>query len=165
MRKTLMITVVSLVAGVVSSGAVFAQVADDGVGQGRTPAEQADADKWKYDPDLKRDPWKYYATDVPPGFPDGDGGPAPKRSLTGTWHGPRSSPGVPDGKNGDRPELTALAQQIRPRTVTLAGTVDALGRELPLASVQQEYGVPDFLTITSDIGWNTASLARWLATL
>ena len=63
MPKTLMIAVVNLVAVFVSSGVVFAQVADDGVGQGRTQAELADPDKWKYDPDLKRDPWKYYATD------------------------------------------------------------------------------------------------------
>ena len=133
MPKTLMIAVVSLVAVFVSSGVVFAQVADDGVGQGRTQAELADPDKWKYDPDLKRDPWKYYATDVPPGFPDGDGGPAPKRSLTGTWHGPRASPGVPDGKAGDRPELTPLAQQIRSERKTIGeagpgGTNDPYGR-------------------------------------
>ena len=133
MPKTFMIAVVNLVALFVSSGVVSAQVADDGVGQGRTQAELADPDKWKYDPDLKRDPWKYYATDVPPGFPDGDGGPAPKRSLTGTWHGPRASPGVPDGKAGDRPELTALAQQIRSERKTIGeagpgGTNDPYGR-------------------------------------
>src|SRR5688572_33094870 len=108
MPKTLMIAVVSLGAVFVSSGVVFAQVADDDFGQGRTQAELADPDKWKYDPDLKRDPWKYYATYVPPGFPDGDGGPAPNRSLTGTLHGPRANPGAPVGKRWERLKPTAL---------------------------------------------------------
>ena len=117
MRKTLMIAVVSLVAVFVSSGVVFAQVADDGVGQGRTQAEQDDPDKWKYDPNLKRDPWTYYPNDVPPGFPNGDGGPAPKRSLTGTWHGPRVQSGGARRKGAETgPELTPLAQQIRSET-------------------------------------------------
>ena len=79
MRKTLMSAVVSLVAIFAFSGVVFAQ--------GRTQAQQENPDKWKYDPNLKRDPWIYYPNDVPPGFPGGDGGPAPKRSLTGTWNG------------------------------------------------------------------------------
>ena len=103
MRKTLTSAVVSLVAVFVFSGVVFAQVADDGIDQGRTQAEQDDPDKWNYDPNLERDPWKYYATDIPPGFPDGDGGPAPTRSLTGTWHGPRASPGSQAEQGETRP--------------------------------------------------------------
>ncbi len=44
MRKTLMSAVVSLVAVFVFSGVVFAQVADDGIDQGRTQAEQDNPD-------------------------------------------------------------------------------------------------------------------------
>ena len=35
--------------------------------------------------------WKYYPKDIPVG----DGGPAPKRDLTGTWNGPGSSDAIP----------------------------------------------------------------------
>jgi hypothetical protein len=55
-----------------------------------------------------KSPWKYYPTDVP----QGDGGPAPKRDLSGTWNGPGSSPGVPRGGGGERPQFTPLAQQM-----------------------------------------------------
>jgi len=55
-----------------------------------------------------KDPWRYYPTDVP----QGDGGPAPKRDLSGTWNGPGSSTGVPRGGRGEAPMPTPLAQQI-----------------------------------------------------
>ncbi len=56
-----------------------------------------------------RSPWKYYPTDRAAG----DGGPAPKRELTGTWAGPRSGAGVPDGGGEtDKPSLTPLGQQL-----------------------------------------------------
>jgi len=55
-----------------------------------------------------KDPWRYYPTDVP----TGDGGPAPKRDLSGTWNGPGSSTGVPRGGRGEAPVLTPVAQQI-----------------------------------------------------
>src|SRR5262245_49586544 len=92
MRKTLVSAIVALVAVLVFSGVALAQ--------GRTQAQQDDPNKWKYNPDLKRDPWTYYPNDVPPGFPNGDGGPAPKHSLTGTWNGPQSGPQVPSGRGG-----------------------------------------------------------------
>ena len=57
---------------------------------------------------MARSPWKYYPTDVP----SGDGGPAPKRDLSGTWNGPGSSPGIPRGAAAEKPMLTPLAQQI-----------------------------------------------------
>ena len=37
--------------------------------------------------------WRFNPND----FPKGDGGPAPKHDLTGTWAGPGSSPLVPRG--------------------------------------------------------------------
>src|SRR5579885_3460184 len=42
----------------------------------------------------------------------GDGGPAPKRDLTGTWAGPGSSPAVPRGEPAEKPSLTPLGQQL-----------------------------------------------------
>jgi hypothetical protein len=125
MRRKLMSAVVALVAAFVFSGVALAQ--------GRTETQQNDPNKWNYDPSMKRDPWKYYATDVPPGFPNGNGGPAPKRSLTGTWHGPQSGPAVPRGNRGDTPELTALAEEIKSGRKTIGeagpgGTNDPYGR-------------------------------------
>ncbi len=55
-----------------------------------------------------KNPWRYYPTDVP----EGSGGPAPKRDLTGTWNGPGSSPAVPRPSGGERPQLTPYAQKI-----------------------------------------------------
>jgi len=45
-----------------------------------------------------RSPWKYYPMDRAVG----DGGPAPKRDLTGTWAGPGSGAAVPKGTRGGR---------------------------------------------------------------
>jgi len=56
-------------------------------------------------------PWKYYPMDRAVG----DGGPAPKRDLTGTWAGPGSGAAVPKGTNiqsPTAPPLTPLGQQL-----------------------------------------------------
>ena len=56
-------------------------------------------------------PWKYYPMDRAVG----DGGPAPKRDLTGTWAGPGSGAAVPRGTNAQDPAgapLTPLGQQL-----------------------------------------------------
>jgi len=55
-------------------------------------------------------PWKFYPRDRA----EGDGGPAPKRDLTGTWAGPGSGMAVPKGDNveGATASLTPLGQQI-----------------------------------------------------
>jgi len=56
-------------------------------------------------------PWKYYPMDRAVG----DGGPAPKRDLTGTWAGPGSGAAVPKGTNAmtpTGPPLTPLGQQL-----------------------------------------------------
>jgi hypothetical protein len=125
MRKVLISALVGLLAAMYLPGMALAQ--------GRTQAQQESPDKWKYDPNLKRDPWTYYPNDVPPGFPTGDGGPAPKRSLTGTWHGPGASPGIPRGKGADKAEMTPLAQKVRSERKTIGeagpgGTNDPYGR-------------------------------------
>jgi hypothetical protein len=86
MQKAFMGAVVSLAASLAFSSMALAQT--------KAPAA--------------KDPWRYYPTDVP----TGDGGPAPKRDLSGTWNGPGSSPGVPRGGGGERPMLTPLAEQL-----------------------------------------------------
>ena len=56
-------------------------------------------------------PWKYYPMDRAVG----DGGPAPKRDLTGTWAGPGSGAAVPRGTNAQDPTgppMTPLGQQL-----------------------------------------------------
>jgi hypothetical protein len=58
-----------------------------------------------------RSPWKYYPMDRAVG----DGGPAPKRDLTGTWAGPGSGAAVPKGTNAQAPTappLTPLGKQL-----------------------------------------------------
>jgi hypothetical protein len=56
-------------------------------------------------------PWKYYPMDRAVG----DGGPAPKHDLTGTWAGPGSGAAVPRGTNAQDPTgppMTPLGQQL-----------------------------------------------------
>jgi hypothetical protein len=74
-------------------------------------------------------PWKYYPADRAVG----DGGPAPKRDLTGTWAGPSSGAAVPrsrvNPKNPPAPPLTPLGEQLFARNKPLtkyspAGTND-----------------------------------------
>jgi hypothetical protein len=55
-----------------------------------------------------RNPWKYYPADRAVG----DGGPAPRRDLTGTWAGPQSGAGVPGLKEEPAPPLTPLGKQM-----------------------------------------------------
>src|SRR5512132_2555154 len=62
-----------------------------------------------------RSPWKYYPADRAVG----DGGPAPKRDLSGTWAGPDSGANVPGGRGRGRgnaenqtPPFTPLGQQM-----------------------------------------------------
>ncbi|MGE3842532.1 MAG: hypothetical protein AB7I50_13180 [Vicinamibacterales bacterium] len=58
-----------------------------------------------------RSPWKYYPEDARANT--GDGGPAPKRDLTGTWAGESSGAGVKRLIPPDRePAFTALGQQM-----------------------------------------------------
>src|SRR5579862_5182951 len=54
--------------------------------------------------------WRFNPKD----FPEGGGGPAPKRDLTGTWAGPGSSPLVPraGGRGAEKPELTPYGEQL-----------------------------------------------------
>src|SRR6266850_7441302 len=56
--------------------------------------------------DAPRSPWKYYPMDRA----SGDGGPAPKRDLTGTWAGPGSGANVPRGSNNENPTAPPLTE-------------------------------------------------------
>src|SRR5688572_33027028 len=84
-----------------------------------------------------RSPWKYYPEDVRANV--GDGGPAPRRDLTGTWAGPNSGAGVNEGGRGGRggrasgPPFTPLGKQLSDRMRPLgiyspAGTNDPHSR-------------------------------------
>src|SRR5215475_9427704 len=53
-----------------------------------------------------KSPWVYYPLDTI----NGDGGPAPKRDLSGTWAGPGSTDAIPRGAAAERPSLTPLGR-------------------------------------------------------
>jgi hypothetical protein len=77
--------------------------------------------------DAPRSPWKYYPEEVRAN--DGDGGPAPKRDLTGTWAGPTSGAGVPEGDRMVAAPPTPLGRQLNDKILPLgiyspAGTND-----------------------------------------
>src|SRR3989442_3975966 len=91
MRQAFIGATVALVAVLVFSSMSVAQAA-----QSQSQANQAGS------------PWKYYPRDVSVG----EGGPAPKRDLSGTWAGPGSTDAVPAGKPAARPLLTTLDLQI-----------------------------------------------------
>src|SRR5213593_4691488 len=55
-----------------------------------------------------RSPWIYYPLDTSVG----DGGPAPKRDLSGTWAGPGSTDLIPAGTPAEKPSLTPLGQKL-----------------------------------------------------
>ncbi len=55
-----------------------------------------------------RSPWVYYPLDTAAG----EGGPAPRRDLSGTWAGPGSTDAIPRGAPAERPSLTPLGQQV-----------------------------------------------------
>jgi hypothetical protein len=101
-------------------------------------------------------PWKFHPTDRPVG----DGGPAPKRDLTGTWAGPGSGMAVPRGEPAEKPSLTPLGQQLMSQNKPLgkfspAGTNDPHVRYcdpfgMPLNTVQEIRGL-SFATMPNRI--------------
>jgi hypothetical protein len=85
-----------------------------------------------------RSPWKYYPADRAVG----DGGPAPKRDLAGTWAGPRSGAGVPDSGGGaEKPSLTPLGQQLMSQNKPL-GKYSPAGTNDPTVRYCDPFGVP-----------------------
>ena len=86
--------------------------------------------------------WKYYPSDRSVG----DGGPAPKRDLTGTWAGPSSGANVPRSKSNPRPpQLTALGQQLFARNKPI-GKYSPAGTNDPHTRYCDPFGFPQNMT-------------------
>ena len=120
MRKAFISTVVALVAVLAFSSVAAAQAA-----QSKSQDNQA------------KSAWKYYPRDVAVG----DGGPAPKRDLSGTWAGPGSTPSIPAGTPAERPTLTPLAQQIMSQRKSV-GRYGPAGANDPTATYCDPLGFP-----------------------
>jgi hypothetical protein len=120
MRKPFMGAIVALAAVLAFSAVAKAQM----------PQAQAKAKKapgvWDYDP-LDDD--------------GTTGGPAPKRSLTGTWNGPGSSPAVKRGAPAEKPELTPQGQQIMDKRKTI-GKYGPGGSNDPFVRYCDPFGFP-----------------------
>jgi hypothetical protein len=89
-------------------------------------------------------PWKYYPADRAVG----DGGPAPKRDLSGTWAGPDSGANVPGGRGRGRgnaeptaPPFTPLGQQMFARNKPI-GRFSPGGTNDPHARYCDPFGFP-----------------------
>lgn len=91
-----------------------------------------------------KSPWKFYPTDRA----IGDGGPAPKRDLTGTWAGPSSGMAVPKGTNAQEPTappMTPLGQQLFSLNKTL-GEYSPAGTNDPHFRYCDPFGFPQNMT-------------------
>jgi hypothetical protein len=88
-----------------------------------------------------RSPWKYYPMDRA----IGDGGPAPKRDLTGTWAGPGSGAAVARGKPEVVPPLTPLGQRLYGVNKPI-GRYSPGGTNDPHARYCDPFGVPQNMT-------------------
>jgi hypothetical protein len=90
-------------------------------------------------------PWKYYPSDRS----TGDGGPAPKRDLTGTWAGPSSGANVPRSRVGAEnpppPSLTPLGQQMFARNKPI-GKFSPAGTNDPHTRFCDPFGFPQNMT-------------------
>jgi hypothetical protein len=87
-----------------------------------------------------RSPWKFYPTDRAVG----DGGPAPKRDLSGTWAGPGSGSGiqrVSDMENPAAPPLTPLGKQLLDMNKPI-GKYSPAGTNDPHTRYCDPFGVP-----------------------
>jgi hypothetical protein len=121
MRRALILAAVALIAVLVFSSLAAAQAAQS---QSQQPKQTLS-------------PWKYYPKDVAVG----DGGPAPKRDLSGTWAGPGSTPSIPAGTPAERPTLTPLAQQIMSQRKSV-GRYGPAGANDPTATYCDPLGFP-----------------------
>jgi hypothetical protein len=119
-----------LVAGL-SSAMAMAQTAP----ANRTQAQPAAGTK---------SPWKFYPRDRA----IGDGGPAPKRDLNGTWAGPSSGMAVAPSRNAQEPKappLTPLGQQLFSMNKTL-GEYSPAGTNDPHFRYCDPFGFPQNMT-------------------
>src|SRR5580765_576662 len=88
-----------------------------------------------------RSPWKYYPADRSVG----DGGPAPKRDLSGTWAGESSGAAVPRGKGEVAPPLTPLGKQMYDRNKPI-GKYSPGGTNDPHTRYCDPFGFPQNMT-------------------
>jgi hypothetical protein len=90
-------------------------------------------------------PWKYYPSDRSVG----DGGPAPKRDLTGTWAGPSSGANVPrsavPAENPRPPAMTQLGQELFARNKPI-GKFSPAGTNDPHTRYCDPFGFPQNMT-------------------
>jgi hypothetical protein len=121
MRNRFTCAIVGLVAVLVCSSVVMAQMAQSKPQQGAAT----------------RNPWKYYPADRAVG----DGGPAPKRDLSGTWAGPSSGAGVPGLKEEPAPPLTPMGKQLFDLNKPI-GKYSPAGTNDPTVRSCDPFGVP-----------------------
>jgi hypothetical protein len=121
MRNRFTCAIVGLLAVLVCSSVVMAQMAQSKPQQGGGT----------------RNPWKYYPADRA----IGDGGPAPKRDLSGTWAGPSSGAGVPGLKEEPAPPLTPLGKQLFDLNKPI-GKYSPAGTNDPTVRSCDPFGVP-----------------------
>jgi hypothetical protein len=91
-----------------------------------------------------RSPWKFYPKDRAVG----DGGPAPKRDLTGTCAGPGSGMAVPKGDNVEAPTappLTPLGKQLYEMNKPI-GAFSPAGTNDPHTRYCDPFGFPQNMT-------------------
>ena len=88
-----------------------------------------------------KSPWKYYPADRA----TGDGGPAPKRDLTGTWAGPSSGSGAPRQKGEVPAPLTPLGKQLYERNKPI-GKYSPGGTNDPHTRYCDPFGFPQNMT-------------------
>ena len=92
-----------------------------------------------------RSPWKYYPMDRA----TGDGGPAPRRDLTGTWAGTASGAAVPrstiNPQGPPAPPLTPLGQQMFERNKPI-GQFSPAGTNDPHTRYCDPFGFPQNMT-------------------
>src|SRR5436190_5378527 len=117
MKNQFIIAILALILALGISSSAMAQAGNAqgqpaaGRGQGRGQAQGGAPAQARPAASGPKSPWKFYPQDRA----IGDGGPAPKRELTGTWAGPGSGMAVPRGDNTESPTppvFTPLGKQL-----------------------------------------------------
>jgi hypothetical protein len=137
MRKILLCAIVAIVAMTVFSSMASAQANPAGRGAQGQAGSGAQAD-------APHSPWKFYPMDRA----IGDGGPAPKRELTGTWAGPGSGMAVPRGDNIEDPKappFTPYGKQLFDMNKPI-GKYSPAGTNDPHTRYCDPVGVPQNMT-------------------
>jgi hypothetical protein len=124
------------VGAVLAVGAIFVLSSGAGAQTAQSQAKQANA---------PHSAWKFYPMDRA----IGDGGPAPKRDLSGTWAGPSSGMAVPRGRTNAQdptpPPMTPLGQQLYAMNKPL-GRYSPAGTNDPHSRYCDAFGFPQNMT-------------------